>query len=468
MLKYSWSCGSNGSFVHVEKDYKLWIKKLDGKILITREKKKTYSVKEVRLDLSYSLSGYLTADDVKTQLANIKHIGFEVTDVCNLECSYCVYGEFYNDYDTRTCKQIDLRKAKLLLDFLVGELNSSANYSQKNEVLISFYGGEPLLNIEFIKEIVGYTQQMQNSHIAFNYMMTTNAIYLKKYIDFLIRYDFDITVSLDGSKENNAYRKFHNGNSSFDLVYQNIKYIQVNYPDFFERKIRFNTVLHNLNNIPEVFSFFQQEFGKIPRFSDVNPAGVKPELKKAFEELIHEKAYICDETLEAEMKRVLDLNFVPLRQLQNFIFHYTGNTYDDYNTLLVKKNKVSHLPTATCIPFSKRIFMTVNNKILPCEKIGHQYSLGAVTEDGVKINCECIAKKYNSYYDSLRKQCNNCFFKMNCVQCMFDIQNLEKKPVCNKMGNIEMLHEYLQRNMKILYENPRLYKRIMDEIIIMK
>lgn len=468
MFNYSLNHRNKNAFIQVEKDYLLRIEKSNNKVLFTKEKKNTGMRKDLISNLVYSSCNSITANDINTQLANIKHIGFEVTDACNLECTYCIYGNFYNDYDERTCKQIDIRKAKLLIDYLVNKLNSPANYSSINEIFISFYGGEPLLNIDFIKELVFYTQLKQNPHLVFSYVMTTNAIYLKKYIDFLIKYDFSVTVSLDGSKDNNTYRKFHNGQSSFEVTYGNVKYIQENYADYFKKNIRFNTVLHNRNNIQETFSFFQQEFGMVPLFSDVNPAGVKPELKNAFEELIHEKPYTRDKKIEAEMKRILGLDFGPLRQLQDFIFHYSGNTYDDYNNLLVKRERVRNLPTATCIPFSKRIFMTVNNKILPCEKIGQQYSLGEVTDCEVRIDCEQIAKKYNSYYNSLKNQCNNCFIQKNCTQCMFEIPNLKNKPICSKMANKQMLQEYMQRNMKILQDSPILYKQILEEIIIMK
>lgn len=468
MPDYSLKYNNKDTFVRIVKDYVLNIEKSDKKIQIKREAKNITPVKELPSELTYSLSGRITANDVRAQLANIKHIGFEVTEACNLKCTYCIYGDFYNNHDKRNCKQIDIRKAKLLIDFLVDKLNSPANYSSKNEVIISFYGGEPLLNMHFIREIVYYTQQMQNDHILFNYMMTTNAIYLKKYIDFLSQYNFSITVSLDGGAENNAYRKFPNGELSFEIVYQNIQYIQANYADYFKRKFSFNAVMHNLNNRQEVLHFFYHKFGMIPYCSDLNPAGVKRERKTEFEHLIREKTYVKDEKLYAEMERVLDLDFGPLKQLQHFIFHHSGNTYDDYNALLVKKEKVSRVPTATCFPFSKRIFMTVNNKIFPCEKIGHQYALGVITEDEVKIDCEYIAEKYNGYYDLLRRQCSNCLLQKNCTQCMFEIPNLENKPICDKMGTRQMLQEYLKRNMKILHDHPESYKRILDEIIIMK
>lgn len=467
-MDYYCNYNNKDAFIRIAKDYALRIKKTNNKILITKECKKNNVKEEYYSDFTYSLCGHITSDDINDQLVNIKHIGFEVTDACNLKCTYCIYGAFYDDYDDRTSKHIDIRKAKLLIDFLVEKINSSANNSPSNEIIISFYGGEPLLNIDFIKEIVYYTQRMQNSYMKFNYVITTNAIYLKKYFYFLLQYDFTISVSLDGSKENDAYRKFLNGKSSFEIVYKNIKYIQDNHSDYFKKNIRFNTVMHNLNNIQDAFSFFQHEFDKIPHFSEVNPTGIKSGLEKEFDDMTRPKPYVNNEKLEEEMIRALDLNSVQSNHLQHFIFHYSGNTYDNYNELLVKREKMNHLPTATCIPFSKRIFMTVNNKIFPCERIGHQYSLGEVTNDEVKIDCELIAKKYNDYYDSLRKQCTDCYHKKHCTQCMFNIKHLDKNPICDQIGNKQTFNEYIQKNMKILSDKPELYKRIMEEIIIVK
>lgn len=468
MMDYYFNYSNKDAFVQIEKDYTLRIEKSNNQVVIRKEGRSIDSEKNDHWDLVHSLSGHITADDVYVQLANIKHIGFEVTDSCNLKCTYCIYGEFYNNHDDRISKQIDVDKAKLLIDFFVEKLNCPANTSTNNEVFISFYGGEPLLNIDFIKEIVYYTQQVQNSQVKFNYMMTTNSIYLKKYFRFLFKYDFAITVSLDGSKENDLHRKFFNGKSSFEIVYTNLKYIQSNYSDYFKKKIRFITVMHNLNNMQDVFSFFYHEFDKIPHFSEVNPIGVKPELEQEFDSLVRPKPSVRDERLDAEMAQVLDLNSSQSNKLQHFIFHYSGNIYDNYNELLVKRERIDYLPTATCIPFSKRIFMTVNNKIFPCERIGHRFVLGEVMDKEVKIDCEHIAKKYNDYYNSLRTQCTGCYHKKHCTLCMFDIRDLGKNPICDQIGNKQTFNEYIQKNMKILSDKPELYKRIMEEIIIIK
>lgn len=433
-------------------------------------KKTEYECKKTKKEdyKYYFLPSQITSNDIDIQLANVRHIGFEIIDSCNLHCKYCAYGDLYNNYDIRKGQKIDIERAKNLIDFLMNKLNSKANRTIINDVYISFYGGEPLLNFDFIQKMVDYTQKKQSECVRFHYMMTTNAVYLKKYISFLSLYDFSLTISLDGSKENNMHRKFINDKPSYNIVYNNLKYIQNNYLEYFKKRIGFNAVIHNLNNPQETFWFIYHEFGKIPYLSEINPTGINPGKRKKFEDLSVVKPFKGDEDVMDEMKKVLGLEFGELKQLQRFVFQYSGNCYDNYNELLVSYKKVHHLPTATCMPFSKRIFMTVNNKILPCERIGHQYALGEVSNIDVKINNEQIANKYNKYYDTLQEQCNRCYNKLHCTQCLFSIDDLDKQPVCKQFADKQSFNKYVRRNMGILSEQPYLYRRIMKEILIQK
>jgi uncharacterized protein len=339
------------------------------------------------------------------------------------------------------------------------------NKSPKREILINFYGGEPLLNMDFISEIVAYTKRRENDRVKFRYSMTTNGVLLRKYLTFFVQYNFDILVSLDGSKENDAYRLFHNGKSSFDTVYGNMAHIRDNYPVFFERNIMFNTVLHKLNNRQEVFHFFQREFNKVPTFAKVSDVGIKPGMEKEFDMLATPKPEIPDDQSETEMKRVMDLNYDKTKRLQQFIFLHSGNKYSNYNDLLLKKENVKQLSSGTCFPFSRKIFMAVNNKLFPCEKIGRQFSFGEVTDKGVAINCEELAQKYNGYCDSLKKLCKRCYHAGNCMACMYAIKNLGRKPVCKGFANKQEFNDYLRKGIEQLSRDPELYKRIMDKVV---
>lgn len=468
-MKYMLNLKNANAVIHIDKNCKLKLRKNKDNVYVLKEQTASKSEKseESRFRNIYESDQYINSSDIYFLIKNIRHIGFEVTDMCNLKCTYCVYGELYNNYDLRINKKIEWNKAKIFMDCVINSLSCPMNASKEHEVYVSFYGGEPLLNMDFIEKMVAYTQSF--THVHFVYMMTTNAVYLRKYIGFLSQYNFRVMISLDGAKENDLYRQFPNGEDSFDLVYSNIKYAQEKYPDYFNKNISFNSVMHDLTNPQETYSFIYNEFGKVPKISMINRNGIKEEQKLFFEKISSEKRMSKESEEEFEkIDQTLDLNagkYVKLRQL---LFSYSGNVFEDYNNLLEKEENIRYIPTATCLPFSKRIFMTVNNKILPCEKIGQQFYLGRVTDNGVEIDCEEVASKYNTYYKSLKTQCEKCYHKMNCQKCMYDIPGFDKNPKCDDFVDEEAFSKELDKYMNILRENPHLYRRFMTEILTVR
>ena len=122
----------------------------------------------------------ILGNDVNNQLINLRQITFEVTDACNLKCKYCGLGELYDGYDAREDKYLPIEKAKKIIDYLVELWQDSSPDKFYHSIALSFYGGEPLLNIEFIKEITSYAEQrILNREL--HYSITTNAMLLNKY-----------------------------------------------------------------------------------------------------------------------------------------------------------------------------------------------------------------------------------------------------------------------------------------------
>jgi len=97
---------------------------------------------------------FLNQTDISYQLSNLRQIVFEVTDACNLKCKYCAYGEFYSDYDKRENKNLPKEDAIALLEYLTQFWQSEQSVSFNKNVYINFYGGEPLLNMNFIKQVI--------------------------------------------------------------------------------------------------------------------------------------------------------------------------------------------------------------------------------------------------------------------------------------------------------------------------
>lgn len=181
------------------------------------------------LEYDYKL---LEKQDIVDALINTHQIIFEVTDKCNLECFYCGYGHFYDNYDIRENKNMSFDLFKALYDHLI-ELWENSHSQGCTYLRISFYGGEPLCNFPFIQEAVEYVKNnpIRNKRIVFS--MTTNAVLLDRYMDFLVNNDFEILISLDGNKYNDSYRVFKNGEGSFDAVIANVDKLYSTYPSFF-------------------------------------------------------------------------------------------------------------------------------------------------------------------------------------------------------------------------------------------
>ncbi len=410
------------------------------------------------------LQGKIDADTVSYNLANLKNVAFEVTDGCNLNCLYCRYGNFYSDYDKRENKNIDINNSKLLLTYLAKIWNSSDNNSFNKEIIIGFYGGEPLLNISFIKEIVSFAKQLKLKNNFLSFSMTTNALLLDRYMDFLAENKFQLLISLDGNKKNNSYRVYKNKKPSFNKLIDNLKLLRDKYPEYFEKYININAVLHNKNSVSEIYNFIKTEFDKIPSILSVVNHGINENNSDVFFNTYRNKSASLYEAEDyAAIDRDLHINFPDFIDLSKTIQAYSGFIFEDYKYLLTNDSNCEIIPTSTCSPFSLRLFLTVNNKIITCEKIAHHFAMGKIEDGNVVLNYEEIAEQYNMYIEKVKKQCNLCYNYSFCGQCMFLLENLDNEPNCKGFQNLNDFEGFFSSRILFLEENPNDYLKIMEE-----
>ncbi len=414
------------------------------------------------------LAGVAEPETIERNLANSKQVVFEVTDNCNLNCHYCGYGKFYSDYDLRANKKLDTRSAKQLLDFLVTLWNSPSNNSLDSTIFIGFYGGEPLLNFPFIKAIVEYIEHLDAHRNRFAFSMTTNGLLLEKYMDFLVEKKFKLLLSLDGNEKNTAYRRFKNGKPAYKTILANVKALQKKHPDYFLRNVNFNAVLHNKNSVSDIYHYFKKNFGKTPSIGELNTTGIQESHKKEFRETY---TNVYESLHQSEDYRPIEEDmFIKLPEASAVVKYLNFGSdfcFTDYNGLLYSCNDAERTPTGTCSPFSKKIYVTVNGKILPCERIGQQFGLGTVTPEGVELDCVKIAKKYNAYFDKLRKQCHACHNASTCIQCLFNLDTIDKKKtVCHGFMAEEKLARNLAANISYLEKHPKAYSKILREVTV--
>ena len=403
------------------------------------------------------------ASDVKWELANTGQIVFEVTESCNLECKYCGLGDLYTNSYKRENKNFDLNIAFKVLDYMVDLFESPLNRKHCKKISLSFYGGEPLLNMPFIEEIVRYANNRTLTNKIFEFTMTTNGILLDRYMDFLAENDFLVLVSLDGNKKNSEYRNFPDGSPSFQTVYDNLLKLKKKYPDYFMKSVNFISVIHNKNSNKEVSDFFKREFNKTPIFIEISPLGIKPQKKDEYEKISNSiNAGLTPEEIIADTQKKERILTTPLaRPLWDFLSQYCGYIFNRYDNLLYKSKRPWHVNTGTCNPFGKRIFITAQGMILPCERIPYHLSLGHVDKNGIQLDYEKIAGQYNRYYKNLMEQCNNCSQSDRCPHCIFTMEINDEHPICKSAINYDQLKEILKSHLSVLEETPRYYTEIL-------
>ena len=406
-------------------------------------------------------------DNIGYYLQKLSQLVFEVTDKCNLNCKYCACSELYRKCDAREGKDISFTKAKLVIDYLFGLWKNDCSNENNRELNIGFYGGEPLMNIPFIKQVIEYVEGLEKTGLIYTYSMTTNAVLLDQYMDYLVKKDFKLLISLDGDEFAQSYRTDHSGNNSFERVFRNIKLLQKKHPEYFKNKIAFNSVLHNRNSVESIYQFIRTEFDKIPLISPLNEVGICEDKKEEFIKMYRNPVQsFYDSSNCAIIESEMLMRAPRTARLADYILRQSGNNYQTYNELYANKDDLP-LSTGTCLPFSKKMFVTATGKILPCERINHQFSLGQVYDDRVELNEEYIADRYNFYVSKYEKQCMSCACNRFCPQCVYLIDDIYKEDLCCPMFRLnEDLKKRNEDSFKFLEEYPHYYRRILEEVKI--
>ena len=405
----------------------------------------------------------LRKQDVQRILSNPSHLTFELTEKCNLRCRYCGYGELYGNKGRRGGRDLDIRLVRNLLDYLEKQGGHNFADPKGTKFNISFYGGEPLLQIKLIADIMADVRQRGWGRPV-KYRMTTNGLLLDRYLDFLVENEVEMNVSLDGDVMHNAYRVQPNGKPTFAQVMRNLKTLRARHPKYFEDRVGIITVLHRLNTMAEVSDFFQKELSKSPTFLDLNPLGVKPKRWQDYLDM-GGKPEAAEASLEGEPGGRLPLGDEELN-LSYFVNAYTDFCFPTYRHLLFPEQYRQRPPTATCLPFSKKIFLAADGKLLACERIGRKFPLGQVRLGGIELNAGTVAEAYNRFYRKMAATCNACQRSRLCKKCLYylDIQN--QHPVCSDFMGSQAFQKYAEAHLNLFEEHPKLYNSILKEFFL--
>ena len=162
-----------------------------------------------------------------------KTVTFQVTEFCNLDCTYCYQINKSN-------KKLSLEYAKKFIDLLIEEYYTENSYFYQTDcVILEFIGGEPLIEVDLIYDIIEYFKKVtikKRHPWAKNYMISmisNGVLYFNEKVQKLLKDNegkLDFSISLDGCKElHDKCRVFHNGKGSYDIAEKACKHYMANY-----------------------------------------------------------------------------------------------------------------------------------------------------------------------------------------------------------------------------------------------
>ena len=153
------------------------------------------------------------AGELKQKTAGVvKALCLHVAHTCNLNCSYCFasQGKYHGE---RAVMSFEV--GKRALDFLV------ENSGTRKNLEVDFFGGEPLMNFQVVKDLVAYARSIEKEKGKnFRFTLTTNGVQIDQdVIDFVNRECSNVVLSLDGRKEvHDRFRVDYAGNGSWEKI----------------------------------------------------------------------------------------------------------------------------------------------------------------------------------------------------------------------------------------------------------
>ena len=192
---------------------------------------------------------YSVASPVKAMCLNIAHD-------CQLRCKYCFAstGDF-----GKGRKLMSFETGKHAIDFLL------ENSGDRPNLEVDFFGGEPLMNFNTVKQIVEYARSRENEYVKkFRFTITTNGLLLDDdKIEFINKEMSNVVLSIDGRKEVNDYfRVLPNGQGCYDMILPKYKKLVEGRGDK-EYYVRGTFTNKNLDFSNDVFALYEAGFDQI-------------------------------------------------------------------------------------------------------------------------------------------------------------------------------------------------------------
>lgn len=327
------------------------------------------------------------AVDFKNRNNVIKALCLHVAHTCNLNCSYCFasQGKYQGE---RALMSFEV--GKQAIDFLV------ANSGTRHNLEVDFFGGEPLMNWDVVKQIVKYARSIEEKcNKNFRFTLTTNGVLVDdEVIDFANKEMHNVVLSLDGRKEiHDHLRVDYAGNGSYERIVPKFR-------RFVEKRgnrgyyMRGTYTHNNVDFTNDIFHMADMGFTEL----SMEPVVCSPDDPYALTQEDLPKIFEQYEILAKEMLK---------REKEGRPFTFYHYMIDlEHGPCIYKR-------VAGCGSGTEYMAVTPWGELFPCHQfVGDlKYSLGDVW-NGVK-NTE-VQNKFRKCNVFARPECDNCWARLYC------------------------------------------------------
>ena len=327
------------------------------------------------------------AFDFKNRNTVIKALCLHVAHTCNLNCEYCFasQGKYHGE---RALMSFEV--GKRALDFLI------ENSGTRRNLEVDFFGGEPLMNWDVVKELVSYARVQEKIHNKnFRFTLTTNGILIDDdVIDFCNKEMSNVVLSLDGRKDvHDRLRKDYQGRGSYDIIVPKFQ-------EFVKRRegksyyMRGTFTHNNIDFTKDIFHMADLGFTEL----SMEPVVCSPEDASALTE--------SDLPVLFEQYEILAKEMIKRKK--------AGNGFTFYHYMLDLTNgPCIYKRISGCGSGTEYMAVTPTGDLYPCHQfVGDtKYLLGNIWDGVTNKDIQNEFKLCNAY---ARRECDDCWAKLYC------------------------------------------------------